>query len=281
MTKPATKPALKPLVGVPACIKQIDGMPYHSVQDKYLRAVVEAAGCLPLVIPAHGDEVEPVRLIEMLDGLMLTGSPSNVHPDHYGRPAHPEAEPHDRERDATTLPLIKLALEAGLPLFAICRGFQELNVALGGTLHAQVHALPGRHDHRRPQHDDLDVQYGPKHSIRLTSGGAFAALLGEAEVMVNSLHNQGLDRIADRLVVEATAADGTVEAVSVKDAKDFALGVQWHPEYKALENPVSVRLFAAFGAAARARASARAPAGSLAHPPARPPASPSARTAAE
>lgn len=253
-------PVRKPLVGVPACIKRIDDAPFHSVQDKYLRAVAEAAGCLPLVIPAYGDEVEPARLIEMLDGLMLTGSPSNVHPTRYGRAAHPEAEPHDPERDATTLPLIGLALEAGLPLFAICRGFQELNVALGGTLHAEVHNLPGRQDHRRPKNPDLDVQYGPKHSIRLTPGGAFAALLGASEIEVNSLHNQGLDRIAERLVVEAEAADGTVEAVSVKDARGFALGVQWHPEYKALENPVSVRLFAAFGDACRARAAARAPA---------------------
>ena len=246
----------KPVIGVPACIKQIDGMPFHSVQDKYLRAVVEAAGCLPLVIPAYGDETEPARLIGMIDGLMLTGSPSNVHPAHYGRDPHPEAEPHDEERDSTTLPLIGLALESGLPLFAICRGFQELNVALGGTLDARVHELPGRRDHRRPEHADLDVQYGPVHPAHLTPDGVFARLLGTTEITVNSLHNQGLDRVAESLAVEAVADDGTVEAVSVKGARGFALGVQWHPEYKAMENPVSARLFAAFGDAARAHAAA-------------------------
>ncbi len=251
------KSAGKPLIGLPACIKQIDGMPYHSVQDKYLRAVVEAAGGLPLIIPAYGDETEPERLIGMLDGLMLTGSPSNVHPIHYGREAHPAAEPHDEERDATTLPLIGKALEAGLPLLAICRGFQELNVALDGTLHALVHEVPGRRDHRRPQHEDLDVQYGPQHPIDITPGGAFHGLLGKTRIMVNSLHNQALDRVSGRLMVEAVAEDGTVEAVSVKDATGFALGVQWHPEYKALENPDSTRLFAAFGAAARAWAGSR------------------------
>ncbi len=249
--------AAKPLIGLPACIKHLDGMPYHAVQDKYLRAVVEAAGGLPLVIPAYGDETEPARLVEMLDGLMLTGSPSNVHPARYGREAHPEAEPHDQERDATTLPLIHMALDAGLPMLAICRGFQELNVALGGTLHAEVHELPGRHDHRRPQDPDLDVQYGPQHPIRLTPGGAFEDLFGQSQIVVNSLHNQGLDRVAERLFVEAVAEDGTVEAVRVKNAAGFALGVQWHPEYKALENPQSTRLFAAFGAAARARAGGR------------------------
>ncbi len=249
-----SKTKSKPLIGLPACIKHIDGMPFHSVQDKYLRAVVEAAGGLPLVIPAYGDESEPARLIGMLDGLMLTGSPSNVHPARYGRAAHREAEPHDEDRDATTLPLINMALDAGLPLLAICRGFQELNVALGGTLHAEVHEVPGRRDHRRPQDPDLDVQYGPQHTIRLTPGGVFEDLFGESQISVNSLHGQGLDRVAGRLCVEAMAQDGTIEAVSVKNAAGFALGVQWHPEYKVLENPQSRQLFAAFGAAARARA---------------------------
>ena len=252
------KTPAKPVIGLPACVKQIDGMPYHAVQDKYLRAAVEASGGLPLVFPAFGAQSEIRQLIALLDGLMLTGSPSNVHPARYGRDAHPEAEPYDEARDETTLPLIHAALEAGLPLLAICRGFQELNVALGGTLHAEVHEVPGRRDHRRPKHPDLDVQYGPVHPAHLTPGGAFQALLGKDEIMVNSLHYQAVDRIAPRLSVEAVADDGTVEAVSVKDASGFALGVQWHPEYKALENPDSARLFAAFGEAARARAAARA-----------------------
>ncbi len=243
----------KPLIGVTACIRTLDGLPFHAVQDKYLRAVIEAAGGMPLAIPAFGAKSEPDRLIAMLDGLMLTGSPSNVHPRHYEASAHAAAEPYDEARDETTLPLINMALDAGLPLLAICRGFQELNVALGGTLHAEVHELPGRHDHRRPQDPDLDVQYGPQHAIGLTPGGAFEALFGASEITVNSLHNQALDRVAERLNIEAVAADGTPEAVSVKNAAGFALGVQWHPEYKVLEDPYSVKLFKAFGDAARAR----------------------------
>ena len=249
---------LKPLIGVPACLKQIERTPFHSVGDKYLRAVVDAAQAIPMVIPAFGDVFDLPDLIERLDGLMLTGSPSNVHPAHYGTEPSPEAEPHDAARDATTLPLIRHALDIGLPLFAICRGIQELNVALGGTLHARVHDLPDRMDHRRPQHEDLDVQYGPKHDIALTSGGELARLLEAESLMVNSLHNQALDRLAGDLSVEAVAADGTIEAVRVTGARNFALGVQWHPEYKVMENPASSRLFEAFGAACRGRAQARA-----------------------
>ena len=256
MSHPSSSPA--PVIGIPACIREIGGMPFHSVQDKYLRAAAQAAGGLPLIVPAFGDEIDLARVIGLLDGLMLSGSPSNVHPTHYGREPHPEAEPHDEARDSTTLPLIRLAIEAGLPLFAICRGFQELNVALGGTLHARVHELEGRRDHRRPKHEDLDVQYGPVHPVHLTPGGELERLLGTPEIMVNSLHGQGLDRLAAGLRVEAVADDGTIEALSVTNAPAFALGVQWHPEYKALENPVSTRLFAAFGAAARTRAAARA-----------------------
>ncbi len=248
---------IKPVIGVPACVKRLDDSPFHSVGDKYLRAIVEAAHAIPLVIPAFGEVFHLPDLIERLDGLMLTGSPSNVHPSHYDAEPSREAEPHDPERDATTLPLIRHAIEAGLPLLAICRGIQELNVALGGTLHARVHELPDRMDHRRPRHEDRDVQYGPKHEVALSPGGTLARLAGADRIMVNSLHNQALDRVADALEVEAVAPDGTIEAVSVKGAKNFALGVQWHPEYKALQNPFSVRLFGAFGEAARGRARAR------------------------
>lgn len=258
-----TDPLVKPLIGVPACVKEINDSPFHAVGDKYLRAIVEAAEGIPLVIPAFGEIFDLPDLVDRLDGLLLTGSPSNVYPTYYDTEPHPKAEPHDRERDATTLPLIRHAIEAGLPLFAICRGIQELNVALGGTLHARVHELPERMDHRRPRHEDLDVQYGPKHEINVTPGGEMARLAGAETITVNSLHAQAIDRLAAELVVEAVAPDGIIEAVSVKNATNFALGVQWHPEYKVLENPVSRRLFGAFGAAARARAQARreAPAG--------------------
>ena len=246
-----------PLIGVPADLREIGGQPFHAVGDKYLRAVMVACDAIPLAIPAFGDLYDLPDLLARLDGVLLTGSPSNVHPSYYDTAATPEHEPHDEARDATTLPLIHETLDQGVPMLAICRGMQELNVALGGTLHARVHELPARMDHRRPQHDDLDVQYGPRHEISLVEGGAFHALAGSTELTVNSLHWQALDQVASRLAVEATAADGTIEAVSVRGARGFALGVQWHPEYKVLDNDFSKRLFAAFGEAARQRARAR------------------------
>lgn len=257
-----TKNSPLPLVGVPACVRGVDGQPFHTVGDKYVRALAVSAGVAPLMVPSLGEDlVDLRRLVRSLDGLMMTGSPSNVHPSHYGQAATIEAEPFDVARDTTALALIRLALEEGVPLLAICRGYQELNVALGGSLHIRVHELPGRMDHRRPQHPELDVQYGPRHPVVLRAGGPLAAMAKaagiEGPLMVNSLHWQGLDRLADGLVVEATAEDGTPEAVSVAGAKAFAIGVQWHPEYKAWENPFSRRLFEAFGSAARARAAAR------------------------
>jgi putative glutamine amidotransferase len=257
----ANIPSAKPLIGLPACIRTIEHLPFHTVGDKYLRAAAVAAHGIPMIIPAFGDLLDPGDLVARLDGLLLTGSPSNVHPVHYGAPAHPEAEPHDPDRDATTLPLIHAALADGLPVLAICRGMQELNVALGGTLHARVHEQTGRIDHRRPNHEDMDVQYGPRHEVRLTAGGAMIRIAGPVAqagtLMVNSLHWQAIDRIADDLAVEAIAPDGTIEAVAVRSARAFALGVQWHPEYRVLDDPFSTRLFAAFGAAARARAAGR------------------------
>jgi putative glutamine amidotransferase len=248
----------KPVIGLPADLRHIDGLPFHAVGDKYLRAIAEAAGGLPLIIPAFGDLHDLPDLVRRLDGILLTGSPSNVHPTYYGVAATPEHKPHDEARDETTLPLIDEVLNQGVPMLAICRGMQELNVALGGTLHARVHELPERLDHRRPQHDDMDVQYGPRHTISLMPDGILSRLAGSTELEVNSLHWQALDEVAPRLRIEALAPDGTVEAVSVRDARNFALGVQWHPEYRALDNPFSATLFTAFGASARERAEARA-----------------------
>lgn len=237
----------KPLIGLPACVRELDGQPFHVIGDKYVRAVAQAADAVPVVLPSLAELLDMPAALAGLDGIVLTGSPSNVHPRHYGQAPTPIHEPHDPERDATTLPLIEAVLERGLPLFAICRGMQELNVALGGTLHPRVHELPGRMDHRRPQSDDLDVQYGKRHSIRLTPGGQLQAIAGGAEeVEINSLHWQAIDALSDRLEVEARAPDGTVEAVRVRDARSFALGVQWHPEYKVLEDPLSTALFRAF-----------------------------------
>ena len=236
-----------PLIGIPACLRAVNERNFHRVAEKYPNAIIEAAGCLPILIPAIGSKVDLCALLDKLDGLLLTGSPSNVHPSHYGaEPSHPEIL-HDPARDATTLPLIREAVRRDVPILAICRGIQELNVALGGTLHQRVHELPGRLNHRSRK-DSPDGPYGPAHSVALTPGGLLALLAGSTEIMVNSLHSQGIDRLAPGLRIEATAPDGQIEAVSLPGAR-FVLGVQWHPEHKALENPLSSALFAAFAQA--------------------------------
>ena len=239
-----------PLVGIPTCLRIIKERTFHGVNERYPSAVIDATGCLPILIPAVGSKVDICGVLDALDGLLLTGSPSNVHPSHYGgEPSRPETL-HDPERDATTLPLIRAAIGRDLPILAICRGIQELNVALGGTLYQRVHELPGRLNHRSPK-DSPDGPYGPAHSVSLMPGGILASLAGVTEVMVNSLHSQGVDRPAPRLRVEAVAPDGQIEAVSLPEAR-FVVGVQWHPEHKALENPLSTALFAAFARACHA-----------------------------
>lgn len=247
-----------PVVGIPACLATPDHFAFHRVGAKYVDSVVDGAGALPLLIPALGQRLEPDAVLDGLDGLLVTGSPSNVEPHHYGGPPAREDSPSDPARDATTLPLIRRALASGVPLLAICRGLQELNVALGGSLHQEVHELPGRLDHRSDKTVAPEERYAPAHEIMLTPGGFLQSLLGGAgRIKVNSLHAQAIDRLAPGLVIEAAAADGTPEAVSVRAAPAFALAVQWHPEYRVLDNPISRQLYAAFGAACRARAQAR------------------------
>lgn len=259
-------PSIRPLVGVTACLKDNGrGGWHHAVGDKYVQAALSAVGALPVLIPAVGRELAEEgamtdaldRLLDTLDGVLLTGSPSNVEPHHYGGDPSREGTAHDAARDATTLPLIRHAIERGVPLFAICRGLQEVNVALGGTLHQLVHEVDGRRDHRSPKAPDPDVNYAPAHDIEVVEGGVLHRLLGERRVRVNSLHAQGVDRLAPRARLEAVADDGQVEAFSVPDAPGFALALQWHPEYKALENPISIKLFDAFAASCRQRALAR------------------------
>lgn len=242
----------RPIVLVPACHRQLGSHAYHTAQDKYLHAVVAAAGCMPLVLPALGQDADLDAALRIADGVLLTGSASNVDARLYGQAiAFPEL-PQDTARDATTLPLIRAALARQLPLFAICRGFQEVNVALGGSLHQAVHAVPGMLDHRENIKDALERQYAPAHRVRLTPGALLSRILGgESEMMVNSLHGQGLDRLADGLLVEALADDGLVEAYAVAAVPGFALGVQWHPEWQVEDNPQSLRLFEAFGQACR------------------------------
>ena len=249
---------IPPVIGIPACLVPRDGFAFHQVGDKYVDSVIDGAGGLPLIIPALGPRLDFEALLAELDGLLITGSPSNVEPHHYGGLAVRPDSPCDPARDATTLPLIRRALELAIPMLAICRGLQELNVALGGTLHQEVHELPGRLDHRSDKTVSPTERYHPVHPVRLAPDGVLRKLLdGAGTIQVNSLHAQAIDRLAEGLVVEARAPDGTIEAVSVRDAPGFALAVQWHPEWRVLENPTSRRLFAAFGAACRARQRAR------------------------
>jgi putative glutamine amidotransferase len=247
-----------PLVGLPACITEaLPGRPQHSVQHKYLSAVRDAALCQPVIIPSMGARTDLEIMMDRLDGFLMTGSPSNVHPDHYGGLAPRESTLLDTGRDVTSLALIRRALAAGLPLFCICRGMQELNVALGGTLHQHLHELSGRMDHRENKAAPLEEQYGPRHDVLLKADGIIARIVGTDRLMVNSLHGQGIDHVAPGLEIEATALDGTIEAMSVTHAKSFAIAVQWHPEWMPDHDPASSALFRAFGDACRAHAEAR------------------------
>ncbi|MYM33775.1 gamma-glutamyl-gamma-aminobutyrate hydrolase family protein [Duganella sp. FT94W] len=242
-----------PIVLVPACVAQAGPHLAHTAHLKYVAAVADGARCTPLIVPALGAATDFEALLAVADGVMLTGSPSNVNAGLYGETVLDPSLPQDPARDATTLPLIRAAIKRGIPLLAICRGFQEMNVALGGSLHQALHGVPGMAEHRERKDDPLDQQYAPSHRVLLDPGGQLARLLdGAGEIMVNSLHGQGINRLAAGLAVEARADDGLVEAYRVEGAKSFALAVQWHPEWRFSENPDSVKLFRAFGDACRA-----------------------------
>jgi putative glutamine amidotransferase len=241
----------KPLIGIPSDRRMLDPHPFHMVGEKYATAVRDGANALPMLIPALGDTVDADTVLSRLDGLLLTGSPSNVEPHHYdGEPSRPGTM-HDPHRDETTLRLIDRALETGVPMFAICRGYQELNVVLGGSLHQHVEEQPGYHRHNENPDDPLDVQYGPSHEVHLVEGGMLHRLAGTDTVAVNSLHSQGVARLADGVTVEAVADDGLIEGFVVDGATAFALAVQWHPEWKVTENEFSTAIFNAFGDACR------------------------------
>ncbi|MED5622047.1 gamma-glutamyl-gamma-aminobutyrate hydrolase family protein [Ideonella sp. BN130291] len=240
----------KPVVLIPACNRLLGRHVYHVAGKKYIDAV-RLAGCQPLIVPsATGQELD--ALLDIAHGVLLTGSPSNVHPSHFQEDVLDPALPLDPERDAWTLPLIPKTIERGMPLFAICRGFQEMNVALGGSLHQAVHRVPGLRDHRDDETQPIDVQYGPAHEVLVEPGGLLERILQAPSIQVNSLHGQGVNRLARGLRVEARAPDGLIEAFSMEQAPGFALGLQWHPEWRAEHNPVSVKLFQAFGQAALA-----------------------------
>jgi putative glutamine amidotransferase len=241
---------MKPVVLVPACNRMLPPHPFHVCGKKYIDAV-RLAGCLPLIVPS-ADLPDIDELLALADGVFLTGSPSNVHPSHFDEDVHDETLPLDPVRDAWTLPLIPKALALGIPFFSICRGTQETNVALGGSLHQAVHEVDGHLDHRDPHDEPVEVQYQPAHPVTVTPGGTLAALTRRETFEVNSLHGQAVKRLAPGLRVEARAPDGVIEAFSKPGAPGFNLSVQWHPEWRAADNPVSMELLGAFGAACRA-----------------------------
>ena len=234
-------------VGIVADRRVFDGMAVHQANDEYVAAVRRGAGAVPLIIPSTDGPLNAADIFSTVDGLLFTGAPSNVAPSHYGATACPGTD-LDEVRDATTLPLLRAAVAAGKPLLAICRGFQELNVALGGSLHQHLHELPGRLDHREPQNVSRDAEYAPAHAVTLAPDSILARLSGMTQAMVNSLHHQGIDRLASGLKAEATAPDGQIEAVSLPGAGAFLLGVQWHPEWAFAADPLSRAIFAGFGA---------------------------------
>jgi putative glutamine amidotransferase len=233
---------------------------YHLLNDRYpvhasgvinTTAVAQVAGCLPLIVPAH-DLVSVADLLEACDGFVLTGGQPNVHPSEYG---HEETEAYgtfDRARDAVALGLVRACVERGQPILGICRGFQEVNVAMGGTLHPEIRDLPGRINHRMPRDVDIEEQFALRHDVHFTRGGLFHNLLGAEVVRTNTLHGQGILQPGERIVIDGKAQDGTPEAIYVRDAPGFTFAVQWHPEWNAALDPVSRPLFTAFGDAVRA-----------------------------
>lgn len=249
--------SLRPVIGIPADRRMVGPHPFHMVGEKYAHAVSRAAGGLPLLIPVLPEPLEVDELLARLDGLLFPGSPSNVEPHHYEEGPSEPGTLHDPERDATTLPLIRAAIAQGVPILGICRGFQEMNVALGGKLWQKVHEVPGHLDHREDKALPLDRQYGPAHDVLLEPGPMREWAGGATRVAVNSLHGQGVKQLAPGLRIEARAPDGLIEAFCLPEAPAFTRGVQWHPEWRVMANDFSVALFAAFGDAARVRAAQR------------------------
>ncbi len=250
----------RPVVGVIANAHVIENrFPAQITGERNLRAIAEVTGALPLMFAGDPQITDVGELLSLVDGILLTGARANVHPTKFGTNPHPAHEPYDERRDAVALALIEACVERGVPLFGICRGFQEMNVAYGGTLHPEIRELPGRMNHRMPRlangeiHPDPTVVFADRHEVRLTPGGTFASLLGRDIIRVNSLHGQGILDPGRRVVIEGTAEDGTIEAIRIADAKNYALGVQWHAEYDPQTNPINHALFQAFGQAMRTK----------------------------
>ena len=241
----------RPLIGVVSDRRMVGLHPFHMVGEKYLQAIADGAEAYPVALPSLSDGFDVLDIIDRLDGLFLTGSPSNLEPRHYmGDPSQPGTW-HDPERDLAALALIPAAIRVGMPLFAVCRGYQEMNVAFGGTLHQLIHEVPGYHLHKEDPEDSVDEQYAPSHTVDFVEGGLLHQMTGQETVAVNSLHSQAVDRLGDELQVEAVADDGLIEGFTVRNSPGFTLGVQWHPEWKVTENAVSTAIFRAFGDACR------------------------------
>jgi putative glutamine amidotransferase len=246
----------RPVVGVIANTHIVENrFPAQMCGERNLRAVAEVAGALPVVFAGAPEITDIGALLDVVDGVLLTGARANVHPTHFGTDPHPKHEPYDERRDSVALSLIEACVARGVPVFGICRGFQEMNVAFGGSLHPEIRELPGRMNHRMPRlengeiHPDPTVVFADRHDVSLVPGGAFARLLGCETIRVNSLHGQGIEGLGSRVIVEGVAEDGTIEAIRIADAPSFALGVQWHAEYDPQSNPVNRTLFKAFGEA--------------------------------
>ena len=246
----------KPVVGVIGNVHVVENrFPAQMVGERNLRAVAEVAGALPLMFAGRPDVTDIDALLDTVDGILLTGARANVHPTRFGLEPHPKHEPYDSERDELALRLVQTCVERGVPLFGICRGFQEMSVAYGCSLHPEIRELPGRMNHRMPRlengeiHPDQTVVFADRHDVKLVPDGVFARILGCETIRVNSLHGQGILEPCNRIIVEGVAEDGTIEAIRIADAPGFALGVQWHAEYEAQRNPVNRALFQAFGQA--------------------------------
>jgi putative glutamine amidotransferase len=242
---------VKPLIGVTTERVSSDGYYWHRAEEHYPSAVIETMGAIPVLIPSLAQSLDHRALLQRLDGLLLTGGASNIEPEFYGRVSEQPNSPRDRERDMTVFALIPAAIALGVPILGICRGLQEMNVALGGTLHQRVHRVSGKFDHREDTNASVERQYRLAHRIHLQPGGLLAALSDGSEVEVNSVHGQGIDQLAPGLRIEAVAPDGLIEAVSLPSAARFTCAVQWHPEWFMQTTPFCRALLAAFGSACR------------------------------
>lgn len=254
----------KPVVGIIGNSYKIeDRFAVQAAGERNMAAVADVTGALPLIFSGSPALTDIRDLLNTVDGIVLTGARANVHPSRFNTKPDAKHEPYDEERDAIALPLIEACVAEGVPVFGICRGFQEMNVAYGGTLHPEIREIPGRMNHRMPRlengeiHPDVEVIFADRHDVRLTPGGVFAGIFGKETIRVNSLHGQGILEPGKRVLVEGTAEDSTIEAIRIEGAKGFALGVQWHAEYDPQTNPINRALFEAFGEAVREWRAAR------------------------